>query len=141
MADRRRHLHQLMRFALLLGVAAEGGILYGGTLLPWLFYVGIVGGLVLAGLTIWDALSNYAGDAAVCQMVASMCGLLQRETDTLWRDVETGRISDTAVETALNSIYSRWNIVDQWVQLKVDHSLNLKSAEAANDEMISRYAS
>lgn len=141
MADRRRHLHQWMRFSLLLGVAAEGGILYGGTLLPWLFYVGIIGGLALAGLTIWDALSNYAGDAAVCLMVASMCGLLQREADTLWRDVETGRVSDGEVEMALSSIHNRWDIVYQWVQLKVDHSLNLASAEAANKEMINRYAS
>ena len=141
MADRRHSAHRWMRFALLLGVAAEGGILYGGTLYPWLFYVGIVGGLALAGLTIWDALSNYARDAATCRLVSSMCGLLQREADTLWRDVESGRVSDAEVETYLTAIHSRWHIVDQWVQIEVNDALNLASAEAANEEMISRYAS
>ena len=140
-AVRRRRAHLIVRFALLMGIAVEGGILYGGTLYPSLFYVGIVGGLVLAGLTVWDALTNYAGDTEVCRMVASMCRLLQREADTLWRGIETERIYEAEVEATLVSIHSRWDWMTQQAPLDVNHSLNLASAETAYEEIINRYAS
>ena len=141
MSDRRRRAHLLLRFALLMGVAIEGGILYSGTLYPWLFYLGIVGGLVLAGLTFWDVLTNYAGDIEVCRMVSETCSLLMREADTLWRNIETGRVSEADVEATLGSIHSRWDWAYLWVRVPVDQSLNMATAQAANAEMERRYGS
>ncbi len=141
MADRRQRIHRWVRLALLVGIAVEGGILYGGTLYPWLFYVGIVGGLALAGLTVWDALCNYARDVAECRLAAETCGMLMDDTDALWRKIETDRIDEAEVEATLGYI-RRWrDNATQRVDLEVNHSLNLASAEAANTEMVNRYAS
>ena len=141
MADRRQRIHRWVRLALLVGIAVEGGILYGGTLYPWLFYVGIVGGLALAGLTVWDALCNYARDVAECRLAAETCSMLMDDTDALWRKIETDRTDEAEVEVTLGYI-RRWrDNATQRVDLEVNHSLNLASAEAANTEMVSRYAS
>ena len=139
MADRRQRIHRWVRLALLVGVAVEGGILYGGTLYPWLFYVGIVGGLALAGLTVWDALSNYAKDVAVCRLAAETCSVLMNDADDLWRRIETGRVEDADIEATLSYIRRWWNHATQRVDLEVDHALNLPSAEAAHAEVVNRY--
>ena len=133
----------LVRFGEIAGRASavEGGILYGGTIYPWLFYVGVVGGLALAGLTIWDALSKYAEDIAACRLAAETCSLLMDDTDVLWRKIETGRIEDDDVEETLGYI-RRWrDNATQRVGLEVNNALNLASAEDANTEMVNRYAS
>ena len=140
MADRRQRIHRWVRLALLAGIAVEGGILYGGTIYPWLFYVGIVGGLALAGLTIWDALSNYARDVAVCRLAAETCSLLMDDADDLWRKIETDRIREAEVEETLGYIRRWWGSATQRVDLEVDHSLNLASAESAHEEVVNRYA-
>ena len=93
MADRCHGLHKAVRFAILAGVAFEGIVLYGATINPWLFSLGIAGGLVLACLTIWDATSDYATNAATFRMVTIICQRLRNEADVLWRDVE-GEASD-----------------------------------------------
>ena len=141
MADRRQRIHRWVRLALLVGVAVEGGILYGGTLYTWLFYVGIAGGLALAGLTVWDALSNYAKDVAVCRLAAETCSLLMDDTDVLWRKIETYRIEEDEVEATLNYIRRWWDAATQRVDLEVNHALNLVSSEAAHSEVVNRYAS
>ena len=141
MADRRQRIHRWVRLALLVSIAIVGGILYGGTIYPWLFYVGIVGGIALAGLTVWDALSNYAKDVAECRLAAETCGLLMDDADVLWRRIETYRIDEAEVEATLGSIRRWWDNATQRVDLEVDHSLNLASAEAAHEEVVNRYAS
>ena len=141
MADRRQRIHRWVRLALLVGIAVEGGILYGGTIYPWLFYVGVVGGLGLAGLTVWDALSNYAKDVAECRLAAETCGLLMDDADDLWRKIETNRIDEAEVGETLRRIRRWWGNATQRVDLEVNHSLNLASAEAAHAEVVNRYAS
>lgn len=141
MADRRQRIHRWVRLALLVGIAVEGGILYGGTLYSWLFYVGIVGGLALAGLTVWDALCNYARDVAVCRLAAETCSLLMDDADALWRKIESDRIAEAEVEETLGYIRRWWDNATQRVDLEVDHSLNLASAESANADIVNRYAS
>jgi hypothetical protein len=74
-------------------------------------------------------------------MVVSACSLLKRETEVLWRRIEVGSISGNDAEAVLQSICSRWDSVNQWVQLEVDHSLNLEAAETASTEVVNRYAS
>ena len=140
MADRRQRIHRWVRLALLVGVAVEGGILYGGTLYPWLFYVGIAGGLALAGLTVWDALCNYARDVAVCRLAAETCSLLMDDADALWRKIETDRIEEAEVEEILGYIRRWWDQATLRVDLEVDHALNLASAESAYGEVVNRYA-
>ena len=141
MGDRRQRIHRWARLALLVSIAVEGGILYGGTIYSWLFYVGVVGGLGLAGLTIWDALSDYAKDVAECRLAAETCGLLMDDADVLWRRIETYRVDESEVEETLRQIRRWWDAATQRVSLEVNNALNLASAEGANTEMVNRYAS
>ena len=142
MGDRRQRAHFWLRLALLAGIVVEGGLLYGGTAYFWLFYVGVVGGLALAGLTVWDALSNYAKDAAECRIAAEMCRLLMDDADTLWRKIETYQIIEEAEAEADLRYIRRWrDNATQRVELVIDRSFSLSSAEEANTEMVNRYAS
>ena len=67
-------------------------MLYCASVLPWLFYVGLGRGAVIGFLTIWDAMSNLAGQAAVLRLTANACDDLLLEVEELWRRVEAGRI-------------------------------------------------
>ena len=139
LADRNQYRHRMIRVAILLGVIFEGGLLYGGTLNPWVFIPGIVVGLALACITVWDATSDYANDAAILRMVVILCQRLRTETDALWRDVESGRRTTTQIEEALRRIEGQWGDVTQSIPLGTDEKLNRKMAEAADQEMQNRY--
>ena len=65
LADHYRSRHRMLRFGILASVPVEGAILYAATDYSWLFIPAIIVGIVLAALTVWDAISNYAEDAAV----------------------------------------------------------------------------
>ena len=138
-ADRNHSRHRMMRVAILLGVIFEGGLLYGGTLNSWVFIPGVIFGLALAGLTVWDATSNYANDAAIFRMVVVLCQRLRVETEELWRDVESGRRSTDQIEEALRAIHEQWAAVVQAIPLGMDDKLNREAAEAANQEISYRY--
>ena len=139
LADRYRFLHRILRFSILAGVVVEGIVLYLATIHPWLFYLGIGFGAVLAILTIWDATSNYAEDAAVARLTAFACDDLKRECDELWRMVESGMVNTTEAEAANRSIVGRWAVATQRVQAGTHRRLNLQTAQEANQEMQYHY--
>ena len=139
LADRNQRRHRMIRVAILAGVIVEGGLLYGGTLNSLVFIPSVVMGLVLAGITVWDATSDYANDAAVFRMVVILCQRLRTETDTLWRDVESDRRTTIEVEEALRRIQGQWADVTQSIPLGTDEKLNREMAEAADKEMQNRY--
>ena len=131
--------HRTVRFGLLVGIALEGGLLFGATQMPWLFGVGVLFGLILAGLTIWDAMSNYAGDAATLKLVGSICVSLKLESEGLWREIENGLAVQDAVEQKVQSLQSLRSNAMGWIQCEVDVNLKQKTEEAANAELKSRY--
>ena len=139
LADRNHSRHRYIRVAILVGVMSEGILLYGGTLSPWLFIPGAVVALALACLTIWDATSDYANDAAVLRMVVILCQRLRSETESLWREVEQVRRTNDQVEMALANIYGQWAVVTQAIPLGTNEKLNRQTAEAADKEMQLRY--
>ena len=81
LADKYRYRHRMMRFGILGSVPIEGAILYAAKDYSWLFIPAIVVGIVLAALTVWDAISNYAEDAAVLRLTAFICDDLKRDTE------------------------------------------------------------
>ena len=139
LADRNHSRHRMIRVAILVGVIFEGGLLYGGTLNTWLFIPGALVGLVLAFLTVWDATSSYANDAAIFRMVVILCQRLRVTTEGLWRDVESGRRTTTQIEDVLETIQGQWADVTQNIPLGADDKLNREMAEAADKEMQYRY--
>ena len=139
MADRCHGLHKAVRFAILAGVAFEGIVLYGATINPWLFSLGIAGGLVLACLTIWDATSDYATNAATFRMVTIICQRLRNEADVLWRDVEARRQTADQAENTLRSIREQWVAATQSIPLRTNNKLNIRATKAADKEIVGRY--
>ena len=107
MADLYRRRYLWLRFAILAGVFVAAAIFYVGTIYAWAFYIGAFGGLTLAVLTIWDAVSDYARSAATLRITAFACDDLKTDTAELWRDVAACRISDLNAETTLRSIIHR----------------------------------
>ena len=139
LADRNSFRHRMLRVGILGGVIAEGVLLYGGTLNPWVFIPSAVVGVLLAGITVWEATSDHANDAAVFRMVVILCQRLRTETEALWRDVELDHKTANEVEEALRLIHGQWGDVTQSIPLGVDEKLNRATAEAADQEMQNRY--
>ena len=139
LGDRNHFRHRLIRVAILLGVILEGGLLYGGTLNTWVFVPSIIVGLMLAGLTVWDATSNYANDAAIFKVVIILLQRLRFKTDGLWREVESGRSKTARIEEVLGTIHEQWHDVVQSIPLGANEKINREMAEAADREMQYRY--
>ena len=140
LADRYRHRYQILRFVILTGLLLEAATFYAATMNPWLFYIGAAFGVLLAGLTLWDAMSNYPGDTAILRATTFVCDGLLQETAALWRGIESYRISTPDAEARLQSIMERWTRATQQVRPAVDHGLNRQSALDANQEVVNRYA-
>ena len=140
LADRNSFRHRMLRVAILAGVLLEGVLLYGGTLSAWVFIPGAIVGVLLAGVTVWEATSDHANDAAVFRMVVILCQRLRTETEALWRDVELDRGTAMEIEDALRRIQGQWGDVTQSIPLGIDEKLNRETAEAADREMQDRYA-
>lgn len=140
LAEHYRLRHRMLRFAILASVPVEGALLYGATDYSWLFIPAIVLGIVLAALTIWDAIANYAEDAAVLRLTAFACDDLKREIEELWRRVESGLVNTDEAEALNRSIVDRWAAATQRVQPGTHNKLNLRTSLEANRDIESRYA-
>ena len=139
LSAKKRRFHRFLRLGLLTGVVVEAALLYGATQLLWLLVLGVAVGVGLALLTIWDAMSDYASEAATLKIIAGRCGSLTRETEVLWRKIETGFDDATKVEETLKEVQDQWSIVMQWSQSEVDLSLKRRTEEQANKEVSNRF--
>ena len=74
LSDRYGLRYRVIRYLLLLGVLAEGGIFYFLSGEPWLF-LGFGGALALAlgVVTVFDAVTNYAETAEVLRTTSLLC--------------------------------------------------------------------
>ena len=66
----QRRFFQL-RVCMLMSVLVEGLLLFQTAGQPWSLFVIIPVGAVMAGLVVWDTLSNYANHTAILKYVAS----------------------------------------------------------------------
>ena len=140
LGDRFRRRYLALRFVILIGLLGEAATFYAATMNPWLFYIGAVFGVLLAALTVWDAVSDYPGDAAILRATTFVCDGLLQETAALWRSIESYHITTPDAEARLQSIMERWTRATQQVRPAVDQRLNLQSATDANQEVVNRYA-
>ena len=139
MSDRRQQRYRFIRFGLLLGVVAEGTLFYVGADITAVLALGIAFGLGLAALTIWDAISNDAAAASTSRMIAAVCSQLKRETETLWRQVQSDEVDQHHTEIVLRSIQDRAAAITQLSDLETDHDLNRETQRAANREIEQLY--
>ena len=139
LSDQRQRYHKAVRFGLLVGITLEGGLLFGATQIPWLFWLGVFFGLSLAVLTIWDAMSNYAADAATSKLVGSICVNLKLETEFLWRQIENGLDDEDMVEQSVQGLQIRMAGAMGWIQSALNLKLQRSTEKQANAEMKARY--
>ena len=91
LSAKKRRAHRFLRLGLLSGIVVEAALLYGATQISLLFVVGVILGVFLALLTIWDAMSDNASDAATLKLVAATCRSLTSEMEVLWLDLPSGQ--------------------------------------------------
>lgn len=132
MADSYRRRHRWLRFAILAVVLIEAAILYAVATQELMFYIGAVGGVLLAALTIWDVVHDYAENAAILRITAFACDDLNTETGALWRSVESGRIAGSDADLKLNSITGRKVAATQRVRLGINRRFNWPTSAGAN---------
>ena len=140
MADKYRRRYRALRFTILAGVLGELVVIYFAMAAPWVFFVGVALGVLLAALTVWDAFSDHAQDAATLRLTAHLCDDLKLETEELWRRIEDYGIAPQDAGARLHSILERWGKATQRVQLGTDSRLNRQASTEANNDIASRYA-
>ena len=140
LGDRFRRRHRRLRFAILSGVVVESGVVYFATTNLWASYIAMALGALLVVLTVWDALSDYAEDAAILRVTGFICDDLSRETGALWRSIEAYDITTQDAEARLQSILDRWARATQRVRAETDERLNRQATADANKEVSNRYA-
>ena len=140
MADKYKRNHLTVRFTIVCGLVVEGFILYFARENEWLFGFALALGLLLAVITIWDALSDYAQNAANLQNAEFTCDSLLQEVEELWRSIEIGRIASDDAETALQSIKRRWAASTERARIRTDKRLNEQAYDDANQDIKNRYA-
>ena len=140
MADKYKRNHLTVRFAILSGIVAEGFILYFARENEWVFVLGLALGLLLAVGTIWDALSDYAQNAANLQTAEFTCDSLLQEVEELWRNIEMGQVEAEDAESALQVIKRRWTASTERARVRTDRRINDKAYDEANEDIRNRYA-
>ena len=141
LADRYRLRYRGIRYFLLLGVLAAGFIFYllSGSPLAALVAGGLLA-FLLGFLTVFDAVTNYAEVAAELRLASERCKELGVIAARLWRDVETGRVSDADAEERLLGIVDQWFSAARMVSLEVHEHENERAAIAAHRVVADRYA-
>ena len=139
MHEQKRRRYRFIRLTLLLGVFLDGFLFFGSRDIQWLFYVAVALGVALAGLTIWDAVTNDATDAAASRIISAACRQLKRETEVLWRQIRVDAVAPDHVEATLQAIQSRWEATLQWAEPETDKGMNKATQLAANAEMAQVY--
>ena len=140
LADRFQKRQRWLRFAILTSILVEAGVVYFAMTNPWASYLAVALGALVVALTVWDALSDYPGDAATLRVTGFICNDLNGEMEVLWRRIETYTIAPADAEAQLQSIMDQWGRATQQVRAAVDHRLNRQTTVAANQDMANRYA-
>ena len=142
LADRYSLRYRAIRYLLLLGIVAEGAIVYFfqvQTVLLWTF--GGLGAFILGFLTVFDAATNYAQVSADLRTMSVLCDDLKTETERLWRDIEAARTDDLQAEQRFNTLVDRWIRATQRINLEIHDHDNKQAARDAYKTVVERYAS
>ena len=136
-SDKNKRMSFGLRFALLTLVVSEGAIFVAAQSQPWFLWASGAIGLVMIGMAVWDALADYARNAATLRIISLICEGLKRENEALWRAVENDAIDQMTVETTLKSINDSWLMAMSWDEPATNQKMNAAASIAA-DEFLQR---
>ena len=147
LSDSYRRRHKLMRFATLASVLVEAtiSVSYIGTgvsgMWATVFLALIVGlGIAITILVIWDATSNYAGDAVALSWVSLDCALLNAQWADLWLDIESFAIDEDEARSRQRELIRKFNTVAARIDVDLDEKTNEISASEASEVLREKYA-
>ena len=140
LADRFGLRYRVIRYLLLMGILAGGGILYAFSGEPlWLVVVGGGLGLALGILTVFDAVTSYAETSAVLHTTSLLCDDIKVEVEGIWRDIEAYRVDDDRAEELYSMLMDRWIRWTQRVTLELHRHDDVKAAKEAYKVVEARY--
>ena len=140
LSDRCRVRYRLIRYFLLIGVVLQGLVLYLFMLQPAAGW--IAGGMLafmLALLTMFDSVANYAEASAELRLAAMSCDELGTLASRLWLDIESYSVSEYDTKERLTRIVDQWASVTQRVTVEDHNHENIKAATEAAHVISARY--
>ncbi len=147
LSDSYRRRHKLTRFATLASVLVEATIsvsyISTGVSGMWatVFLALIVGlGIAITILVIWDATSNYAGDAVALSWVSVDCALLNAQWADLWLDIESFAIDEDEARARQRELIRKFNTFAVRIDVDLDEKTNEISASEASEVLREKYA-
>ena len=143
LADKYRKRHFRIRYTLLGIVLIEATIVIPlMSRIPepyWILATSGVGLMVVA-LTVFDAISNDATNAAKLTVASDECRVLHTEWRELWVDIGNEQVEENVLREKQRALLSRTNLLGTRVEINEDKSLNEDSALEANEIMRGQYA-
>ena len=147
LSDSYRRRHRLTRFATLASVLVEATVAVSyvstrveGTWATILLVMIVALGIGIAVLVAWDAVSNYAEDAAALSWVSVDCALLNTQWADLWLDIESYAIDEQEARSRQRELLQEFNTIAARIDVDLDEKMNEASAEEAEKVLRERYA-
>lgn len=141
LADRYAKYYKVIRYLLLFGIVVEGAILYFLTgEKDALWVLAGIGAAIIGFLTIYDASTNYAETSAQLRTTATDVDRLKAKAEQLWRDIEAYRVDDQKADERHNDLVNDWMLATRRIAIQSHNHDNKVAAQAADKDVLSRYA-
>ena len=135
LAGKYRLRHKLLRGLLLVSVLVEATLIQRFTD-PLIIGAGVA---VIVLLVVWDAISDYAKNAALLSSISADCLTLNYEWDELWLDVESYTVSEAAARSRRRRLISEFDSLERRIEMSPDEGLATRSAQAATKALEEKY--
>ena len=135
LAGRYRLRHGIIRGSLLASVLIEATII-----LPLAnTIITVIGGALIVLLVVWEAISNYARDAALLGSINADCSTLNDKWEDLWLDVESYAVSEGEARSRRRLLVSEFNSIERRIEMSTDEDLSASSAKEAKKALEEKY--
>ena len=135
LADSYRIRHRTMRFTLLAALLIEATVLLPNIPDPLFTFLTVAGGIAIAGLAAWDAISDYAKNSAMLSVASEECALANTQWGELWLDIESYAIDESRARARRLELLDRLNTIAARVDVGLDEKLN-DSCEADSERVL-----
>ena len=135
LAGRYRLLHKLLRGLLLTSVLVEATLI-----LPFTnSLITGAGVAVIVLLVVWEAISDYAKNAALLSSISADCSTLNNEWDELWLDADAYAVSEAEARSRRRQLISEFDSIERRIEMSPDKKLATRSAQAAKEVLEKKY--
>ena len=140
LADSYRIRHRNMRFALLAALLIEATVFLPNISDPVFTFLTVAGGIAIAGLAAWDAISDYAKNSALLAVASEDCALVNTQWGELWLDIESYAIDESQARARRRELLDKVNAIAGRVDVSLDEKLNDSCEADAAKVLREKYA-